>query len=60
MDKAERFMALMQEIKAAPPEERQRMCDVGKRDPSPRVRLFFECLERELRQRGHLPAAVKS
>lgn len=56
VDKVERFMLLVQQIQAVPPEDRQRMCDAGRRDPSPKVRLFFECLERELRKLGHLPA----
>lgn len=58
-DKAEQFMVLMQAIQAVPLEDRQRMCDEGKRDSSPKVRLFFEHLERELRQMGHLPPAEK-
>ena len=55
--KADRFMVLMQAIQAVPVEDRQKMVDVGKRDRSPKVRLFFECLERELRAMGHLPGA---
>jgi hypothetical protein len=47
-DKADRFLALIDALRAMSPEERQRTIDEGKRDPAPKVRLFFESLEREL------------
>ncbi len=47
-DKADRFLALVEALRSMSPEERQRTIDDGKRDPAPKVRLFFECLEREL------------
>jgi hypothetical protein len=53
--KAERFRVLLQRLQEVPPEERQQMVDLGKADPLPKVRLFFEHLERELRRMGHLP-----
>jgi len=47
-DKADRFLALIDALRAMSPAERQRTIDQGKRDRAPKVRLFFECLEREL------------
>ena len=46
--KADRFLALAESLRLMSPEERHRTIDAGKRDPHPKVRLFFETLEREL------------
>jgi hypothetical protein len=47
-DKVDRFLVMIDALRAMSPEERQRTIEEGKRDPAPKVRLFFECLEREL------------